>query len=173
MVDWRFGGVVDQGLAAVLGALAGAAATAGGAYLTAHSSITLYRRQTRRDAYRAFLLDADGLSERLNAMIPDSHDAQSLAEPPGTRDALQEVEVVERTLRRAVIDVQLTGTDDIANVAMDILIEIATLRRTIETWWNRPTGTPIPDVEWHSAATSHTHLQEHMVLFGDLARQQV
>ncbi|GAA2270763.1 hypothetical protein GCM10010234_01390 [Streptomyces hawaiiensis] len=49
------GGTMDQGWAAVLGALVGALATGGGALVTTRSSTRLHKRQARREACKAFL----------------------------------------------------------------------------------------------------------------------
>jgi hypothetical protein len=148
-------------LAAVLGALAGALATAGGAFVTARSAMTLHRRQTRREAYRNFLRDAESLARKLASLIPDSFDAQSLAEPPGSREALTEAGVTERSLELAMIDVELEGTDELVNVAVEVIVDAATLRGLIEVWWKRDAGTPIPDTEWHN------------MLFGEIARRHL
>lgn len=111
---------MDQGLAAVLGALVGALATGAGAYVTAKFADRTQKKQARREVYRAFLTEL---------ISTHSHIAEIrslLARDPVTRvtdyreylkSAIQELATMHSSLQKLEIAVHLEGPTEVASPA--------------------------------------------------------
>jgi fructoselysine-6-P-deglycase FrlB-like protein len=122
---------MDAGLAAVLGALAGALATTGAAFVTgwsAREQATLaaraehkrQRRAPREEAYKAFLSEAMALMELLRVVrsyeaLPDAVRGRLMT--PGTRTQAEEIEA---RIKERWLEVTLAGPESVQEPAAAI-----------------------------------------------------
>lgn len=90
-------GATDQGVAAIAGAVVGALATGGTAFMTARSTSGVQRRQSRREAYRALLLalrdlyaSAQRCLRETLARVEGSHTALSMEELTALRNEVND-----------------------------------------------------------------------------------
>lgn len=152
---------MDQGLAAVLGALVGALAAGGGTYLTAKSAAALHKRQARREAYRNFLLDIKPLRMRLvelKVVLIKAQDS-SLTLPDGALDErLTEIERLSKSLERNVVTVSLEGPSSVAWYAHMTEMYAIKLKGVLFDWWGNLQQSPITKDEDIRAQ----HLQEKL-----------
>ncbi len=167
---------MDQGLAAVLGALVGAAATGGGTYLTARATATLHKRQARREAYRSFLLDLEPLRARLfdlRALLVQAQQS-SLTFPDGALDEqLDEIETLTKSLERHTVTVTLEGPDALAFEATQATLAAVKLKEVLFRWWGNYSQSPATDDEERRALTLQQEVNGHAANFGMAARRYV
>ncbi|MBO3678997.1 hypothetical protein [Streptomyces sp. NEAU-YJ-81] len=167
---------MDQGLAAVLGALVGALATGGGTYLTARSTASLHKRQARKEAYRRFLLDADPLCRRFTEITDQLYSSRCGSQPlpEGIEQRVAEIDTKAEALELHMVDVQLEGTSDIMNEVAEIMFCVSHLQHILDDWVDRFTpDLPISEAEWHEAAREEHRFQDHLMRFAMQAREHI
>lgn len=164
---------VDQGLAAVIGALVGAIAAGGGAYVSARSATILNKRQARREAYRSFLREGNEISRKMQELLPRDFTARSRSNALALRAPLAELATMEHALQRSFTDVELLGTDDVAHQAVEVVLGIRFLRQSFEAWQSLPEGVRISEEEVYKAFNNLEKLQDGLMWFSGFARKQV
>lgn len=158
---------MDQGIAAVLGAVVGAVAAGGGTYLTAKSSERLHKRQARREAYAGFLQDIASLESRLGQ-------ARALMNlEPTQREAfdfsvrLAEIQDLQQSLERRTAAVTLEGPDALAFHATLAAVAAHKLQALMEIHVVEYATCPVPQSEREQVAALNLQLS------GNLAEVQV
>lgn len=124
---------MDAGLAAVLGAGAGALATTGAALatgwasreqakITARAEHRRQRREPRREIYKQFI-DAASTAEWYMTMLPLLIATANVGEPleePSAADHAQHCRTLADDVRKAWLDVVLAGPAEVAQAASEI-----------------------------------------------------
>ncbi|MGA4948601.1 hypothetical protein [Streptomyces lydicamycinicus] len=160
---------MDQGWAAVLGALVGALATGGGTFLTARSAERLHKRQARREAYTGFLRDlnslrlgAIGVRALLDALTDPAND-----DPAATTlidERVEEIMSLENSLKNHVVAVSLEGPKRLAmNAQMAALYATRMTVTLAERWATYQEGgvwDATPQVIQECADKLHHHAAE-------------
>lgn len=164
---------MDQGLAAVIGALVGAIAAGGGAYVTARSAVTLNKRQVRREAYRSFLREGNEIAIKIKELLPRDFTSQSRSSARALSAPLADLAAMEHALQRSFADVELLGTDDVAHQAVEVVLGISFLRQSFEAWQGLPAGIRISEAEVYNAFGNLEKLQDGLMWFSEFARKQV
>ncbi|MGP3968681.1 hypothetical protein [Streptomyces sp. 6N223] len=140
---------MDQGLAAVLGALVGALATAGGAYLPARSAERLHKRQARRDAYMVFLHETEMICSRLwhasNALCDEEN--QATWDAVKADRALTEMEDALNNLDRHAAGISLEGPESVIEETDKITLIATSAVGFTRLAWNeyKAHGNLVPD----------------------------
>jgi hypothetical protein len=133
-------GIMDQGLAAVLGALVGAVATGGGAYLTAISTNRLHKRQARRDAYGNFLRDLLPMGLELSSFrnLLDVYADVAYESTPSSsiNSQLDKILELKESANRNIVSVVLEGPHSLALNAQLALIHAIKLTAVLGDQWN-------------------------------------
>jgi hypothetical protein len=121
---------MDQGLAAVMGALVGALATGGGSYVSGVYAGKAQKRQARREVYRAFLSELAAVE----AQIAKLRELMFYG-PHGETDAgavaagLESLGVAASGLRSLEIGVRLEGPGSVSSPANEATRHISWLER--------------------------------------------
>lgn len=112
---------MDQGLAAIYGAMVGAVATGATAFITARSTFGVQKHQARREAYHAFLLALRELyypAQRcLRGAIDRAEGIPTSPTPEELTDLGREVGVLIHSMRRKYVAVELEGSGKVAETA--------------------------------------------------------
>ncbi|MGW1372699.1 hypothetical protein ACWD6P_00240 [Streptomyces sp. NPDC002446] len=136
---------MDAGIAAVLGALAGAAATIGTSLVTSHAGRSQarlsaraehlrQRRQPRESVYRDFLASATDLRDQLRSVSGGALDQPALLDTDEFDDAYAaEVNRLNGEIRARWLDVSLSGPTEVAARAGEI--EAASARVALAVVW--------------------------------------
>ncbi|MER6087540.1 hypothetical protein [Streptomyces bluensis] len=144
-------GLMDQGLAAVLGAFVGALASGGGAYVSGVYAKREQKKQARRGVYHAFLYELSEVQARIQNLQdlmfygpPDEADAEEI------RAGLEEVARGASRLRGLETGVRLEGPDSVSVPASEA-------RQFISGMWARMKFAHSGDLDrdqfWHMKET--------------------
>ncbi|GAA2340216.1 hypothetical protein GCM10010246_26450 [Streptomyces cuspidosporus] len=112
---------MDQGLAAIYGAMVGAVATGATALITARSTFGVQKHQARREAYHAFLLALrelyDPAQRCLRVAIDRAEGIPTSVTPEELTDLSREVVLLIQSMRRTHVAVELEGTGAVTEMA--------------------------------------------------------
>ncbi|MEK8173385.1 hypothetical protein NKH77_44225 [Streptomyces sp. M19] len=112
---------MDQGIAALLGALVGALTTGGATYITAKASQTTQKKQARREAYRTYLQELIALRLRLGrlstALIPSPGPELPAINPDEIEEKLSDVRARGESLWQHTTMMHLEGPEELAGFA--------------------------------------------------------
>nr|WSZ96628.1 hypothetical protein OH820_14040 [Streptomyces sp. NBC_00857] len=163
---------MDQGLAAVLGALVGAVATGAGAYLPARSADRLHKRQARRDAYLAFLREVEMFQARLHdaSTFCDEDQVQS---PTAQADRiLSELEEGPDTLSRHSAAILIEGPESMFEVVQEILIDAYSASGAMRLIWSEflEQGDRAPDVLVNQISSTQTAMNSNKLKIAKMMR---
>lgn len=166
---------MDQGWAAVLGALAGALATGGSAYLTAKATTDMHKRQARREVYKDFLLDIRVLQRRIRTLrsalkVRLEHDF-----PQDELDDLRkDITELCESLERHYVAVALEGPSGLAHDARIASRHAARFGWSLSSWVTNPQDSPASldsQEGWFKARSDE--LDSYIVRFEKKARRRI
>ncbi|MFF2813469.1 hypothetical protein ACFVT2_41170 [Streptomyces sp. NPDC058000] len=127
---------LNQGLAVALGAVAGALATAFGAYLTAQTSEKIQKKQARRDAYASFLHEVAAFKNHLHTLerfLSSQGVSRSREEMTEAEEKARELSPHLASLQRQTITTSLAGPDRLASYAKSITLSLAQIYAALES----------------------------------------